>query len=63
MGISKSDWSDCCICTCGISNALDDTEDEAIYSEETTELAVEEEMDDEFDTGIEDKHQAIFTMC
>ncbi len=41
---------------CGISNALDGTEDDAIYEEETAEFTDEEdeEMDDEFDTNSED---------
>ena len=44
---------------CGISNALNDTEDDPIYEEETPEFADEEdeEMDDEFDTDSEDDEQ------
>ena len=39
--------------SCGISNALDRTED-AIYNEETQELE-DEEMEDEFETESEDE--------
>ena len=35
---------------CRISNALDGTEDDAIYSKETPELADDEEMEDKFET-------------
>ena len=44
---------------CSISNALDGTEDDAIYEEKTPEFADEEdeEMDDEFDTHSEDNEQ------
>lgn len=43
----------------GISNALDGTEDDAIYEEETVKFNDEEdeEMDDEFDTDSEDDEQ------
>ena len=43
------------IYTCRISNTLDGIEDEAIYSEETAELADKEEMDDEFDAHTKDE--------
>ena len=42
---------------CGISNALDGTEDDAIYSEETPELADDEEMEDKFETDSEGEDQ------
>ena len=41
--------------TCGISNALDGTEDDAIYEEEQGNDAEEDEMDEEFDTESEDE--------
>ena len=41
--------------TCGISNALDGTEDDAIYEEEQDNDAEEDEMDEEFDTESEDE--------
>ena len=41
--------------TCGISNALDSTEDDAIYEEEQGNDAEEDEMDEEFDTESEDE--------
>ena len=40
--------------SCGISNALDGTEDDAVYSEEMPELAEEDEMEDEFATDSEE---------
>ena len=44
---------------CGIANALDGTEDDAVYEEEMPEFADEEdeEMDDEFATDSEDDEQ------
>ncbi|PFX17310.1 Pogo transposable element with KRAB domain [Stylophora pistillata] len=41
--------------TCGISNALDGTKDDAIYEEEQDNDAEEDEMDEEFDTEGEDE--------
>ena len=41
--------------TCGISNALDGTEDNAIYEEEQGNDAEEDEIDEEFDTESEDE--------
>ena len=41
--------------TCGTSNALDGTEDDAIYEEEQDNDAEEDEMDEEFDTESEDE--------
>ena len=41
---------------CGISNALDGTEDDAIYAEEFAN-AEDEEMDDEFDNDKEEDEQ------
>ena len=41
---------------CGISNALDGTEDDAIYAEEFADVE-DEEMDDEFDTDSVDDEQ------
>ena len=41
---------------CGISNALDGTEDDAIHAEEFAN-AEDEEMDDEFDNDKEDDEQ------
>ena len=41
--------------SCGISNAMDRTEDNAIYSEDSQELDDDEEMEDEFEMNIEDK--------
>ncbi|PFX34071.1 Pogo transposable element with KRAB domain [Stylophora pistillata] len=41
--------------TWGISNALEGTEDEAIYEEEQDNDAEEDEMDEEFDTESEDE--------
>ena len=41
--------------TCGISNALDGTEDDAVYKEETPEIDGEEEdMEEEFDTDSDE---------
>ena len=43
--------------TCGISNALDGTEDDAVYEEETPEIdgeEEEEEMEEEFDTDSDE---------
>ena len=40
---------------CGISNALDGTEDDVIYEEEQDDDAKEDEMDEEFDTESEDE--------
>ena len=44
---------------CGISNALDSKEDDAIYAEEMPEFAHanDKEMNDEFDTDSEDDQQ------
>ena len=39
--------------TCGISNALDGTEDDAVYKEETPEIE-EEDMEEEFDTDSDE---------
>ena len=41
--------------TCGISNALDDTEEAPSYEEEQDNDAEEDEMDEEFDTESEDE--------
>ena len=41
--------------TCSISNALDGTEDDAIYEEEQDNDAEEDEMDEEFDTESKDE--------
>ena len=41
--------------TCGISNALDGTKDDAIHEEEQDNDAEEDEMDEEFDTESEDE--------
>jgi len=41
--------------SCGISNAMDGTEDYAIYSEDSQELDDNEEMEDEFKTDSEDE--------
>ena len=41
--------------SCGISNAMDGTEDDAIYSENSQELDDDEEMEDEFETDSEDE--------
>jgi len=41
--------------SCGISNAMDGTEDDAIYSEDSQELHDDEEMEDEFETDNEDE--------
>lgn len=41
--------------SCGISNAMDGTEDDAIYSEDSQELDDDEEMEDEFETDSEDE--------
>ena len=42
--------------TCGISNALDGTEDDAIYTEEAQE--VEDKEDNEFETDSEEESDA-----
>ena len=39
--------------TCGISNTLDGTEDDAVYSEETPELDDEDVEENEFETESE----------
>ena len=39
--------------TCGISNALDGTEDDAIYDDEMPEVA-DDDMEDEFETDSEE---------
>ena len=39
--------------TCGISNALDGTEDDAIYDDEIPEVA-DDDMEDEFETDSEE---------
>ena len=39
--------------TCGISNALDGTEDDAVYSEETPEVDDEDIEENEFETESE----------
>ena len=39
--------------TCGISNALDGTEDDAIYNDEMPEVA-DDDMEDEFETDSEE---------
>ena len=41
--------------TCGISNVLDDTEDDAIYKEEPKIHAEEDEMNEEFDAESKDE--------
>ena len=41
--------------TCGTFNALDGTEDDAIYEVEQDNDAEEDEMDEEFDTESEDE--------
>jgi len=41
--------------SCGISNAMDGTEDDAIYTEDSPELDDDEEMEDEFETDSEDE--------
>ena len=42
--------------SCGISNALDGTEDDAVYTDEMSGLAdSEDEMEDEFETESEEK--------
>ena len=42
--------------SCGISNALDRTEDDAVYTDEMPELAdSEDEMEDEFQTESEEE--------
>ena len=45
--------------TCGISNALDSTEDDAVYEEEMPEIdgEEEEEMEKEFDTDSDEDEQ------
>ena len=39
--------------SCGISNAMDGTEDDAIYSEDSQELDDDEETEDEFEMHSE----------
>ena len=39
--------------TCGISNALDGTEDDAVYNDEMPEVA-DDDMEDEFETDSEE---------
>ena len=41
--------------TCGISNALDGTEDDVIYSEETPEVDDEDMEDNQFETDSENE--------
>ena len=41
--------------TCGISNALDGTEDDVVYSEETPEVDNEDIEDNEFETDSENE--------
>jgi len=41
--------------SCGISNAMDGTEDIATYTEDSQELNDDEEMEDEFKTDSEDE--------
>ena len=41
--------------TCGISNALDGTEDDVVYSEETPEVNDEDMEENEFETDSENE--------
>jgi len=41
--------------SCGISNAMDGTEDDPIYSEDSQELDDDDKMEDEFETDSEDE--------
>ena len=41
--------------TCGISNAMDGTEDDAVFTEESPEIDDDDIEEDEFETDSEDK--------
>ena len=41
--------------SCGISNAMDGTKDDAVYSEDSQELDDDEEMEDDFETDSKDE--------
>ena len=41
--------------SCGISNAMDGTEDDKIYSEDSQELDDDEEMEDTFEMDSKDE--------
>ena len=48
--------------SCGISNAMDGTEDGVIYTKESQELDDDEEMEDEFDMDREDESDSEQTL-